>query len=289
MKYTVKKKSFLLEYLIELGVDTRKKLKSYLVHGSILINNRVTTKYDASLKVGDVVEINSKNSKGKSSDSRLDILYEDRDIIAVNKPCGLLTMATDSEKEQTMYHIVRDYIKQINPKIKVFIVHRLDKETSGVLLFAKSEKMKQSLQDNWDSLVKKRGYVALVEGVLTPKEGTVHSWLKETQSFLVYSSKVKGDGKEAITNYQVIKENTENSLVEIFLETGRKNQIRVHMKDMHHSIVGDKKYGATTNPIKRLGLHAHLLVLEHPITHKLVTLESPVPKIFEKVIQWKKL
>lgn len=211
---------------------------------------------------------------------RIDIVYEDKFIIVVNKPTHLLTISTDNEKEKTLFHKVIIYEKQKNKNNKVFIVHRLDKDTSGLIVFAKSEKVKKILQDNWDNMAKTRGYVAVVEGKVDKKSDTIKNWIKERADFTSYTSDKQNDGKLAITKYELLNTSKSYSLLKIEILTGRKNQIRVHMKDIGHPIIGDKKYGAKTNPLKRLGLHANILELEHPITHQTLKLEAKVPTQF---------
>jgi len=217
--------------------------------------------------------------------NKLDIIYQDKYILVVNKPSGLLTVSTDKEKEHTLFHQVYLYEKQKNKNNKIFIVHRLDKDTSGIVLFAKSEKIKHLLQDNWDNMVKTREYIALVEGEVKKDKDTIKSWLKENKNFITYSSNKKGDGKLAITNYEKVKTNSKYSLLKINILTGKKNQIRVHMKDIEHPIVGDKKYNSNSNPIKRLGLHATKLEIIHPITNEKVIFESKVPKSFTEIFK----
>lgn len=210
---------------------------------------------------------------------KMNIVYEDSEIIVINKPSGLLSVSTLKESENTLFHQVYTYLKQKHKNNKVFIVHRLDKDTSGLVLFAKNEKMKYLLQDNWDKLVINREYIAVVEGVVKNTK-TIKSWLKETEALVSYSSLKPNDGKLAITNYKSLTTNKSFSLLEIHILTGRKNQIRVHMKDNGSPIVGDKKYGAKTNPIKRLGLHANKLELIHPITKKVMVFETKIPNEF---------
>lgn len=217
------------------------------------------------------------------SSERIDIIYEDKDIIVVNKPSGLLTVSTDKEKEKTLFHKVYMYIKKKNKNNKVFIVHRLDKDTSGIVLFAKNESLKIKFQNDWDSLAKERKYVAIVHGTLEKDKGEIISWLKETKTLLTYSSK-PGDGKKAITNYRVINCNNNYSLLEIDIKTGRKNQIRVHMKDLNNPIVGDQKYG-TKDKFKRMYLHAYKLSVIHPVTRKLLEFETDIPNEFIKLIK----
>ena len=212
------------------------------------------------------------------------VLYEDDDMIVIDKPAGMLSISTDKEREKTAYHIVNETMKSRLGAGRIFIVHRLDRETSGVMLLAKNERAKYALQDHWDELVMRRGYIAVVEGkVLTP-EGNITSWLKQTKTLLVYSSREKGDGKLAVTNYRTLQIADQYSLLDISLETGRKNQIRVHMNDMGHPIAGDKKYGAGTDPFGRLGLHASELILKHPSTGKQISFESAMPHVFREVL-----
>jgi len=214
---------------------------------------------------------------------RIDIIYEDKFIIVVNKPSNLLTISTENEKERTLFHKVINYEKQKNKNNKIFIVHRLDRDTSGLIVFAKSEKVKKILQDNWDKMAKTRGYVAVVEGKVDKKKDTIKNWINEKANFMSYTSDKPNDGKLAITKYELINTSKSYSLLKIEILTGRKNQIRVHMKDIGHPIIGDKKYGSKTNPLKRLGLHANILELEHPITHQILKLESNVPTQFLKM------
>lgn len=210
--------------------------------------------------------------KGKASEKstacKLKIVYEDDEIIVINKPHSLLTVATEKEKEKTAFHFVMNYVKAENPQNRIFIVHRLDKDTSGVVMFAKSPEIKEAFQENWSDLVKKREYIAVVEGEMDKDEGKIESYLTETKTHLVYSTKNKIDGKLAITNYKILNKNSDYSLLEINIDTGRKNQIRAHMKELGHSVAGDKKYGSETNPFNRMALHCSKLVLFHPITHK---------------------
>lgn len=212
---------------------------------------------------------------------KLEILYEDKQLIAVNKPSGLLTIGTDKIKDRTLYRKVSDYVKKQHKSNKIFIVHRLDKDTSGIILFAKDEKTKRKLQQNWDKTT--RYYTALVEGKVNTS-GTIKNWLKETKTLYTYSSNKKNVGQLAITKYKPIISTKEYSLLNIEILTGRKNQIRVHMKDINHPIVGDKKYGSTKNPIRRMCLHANYLKFTHPTTNKEILLESKYPPIFDKLI-----
>ena len=212
---------------------------------------------------------------------KLDILYEDKEILVVNKPSGILTVSTPKEKEKTLFHEVSDYVKKSNPKAKVFIIHRLDKDTSGIVVFAKNQNIKYAYQNAWDNLVIKRGYTAVVDGVLEKKKSIIKSYLKETKTLLVYSSNDKKNGKLAITSYNVVKETKKYSMLSIDIKTGRKNQIRVHMKDIKHPILGDKKYGNKKSPLNRLMLHAGELIIINPKTKKKMEFISKTPKSFD--------
>lgn len=283
MKITVKENGELLDYLYKNLDMSKKKIKSYLTHGCIYINNTKTTKYNYQLLKGMIINIDTKSkTTGKLF---FDILYEDDYIIVVNKPSGLLTIATVKEKEKTLYHFVSEYLKKSNPKNRVFVVHRLDKDTSGVVLFAKDEKTKNTLQKDWNSLVKVREYTAVVNGVMKTKSDRLVNKLLETKTNLVYVTK-KEEGKDAITNYQVIKENKKYSLLKINIETGRKNQIRVQLANISHPIVGDVKYGEkeANKEFNRLYLHANKLKLFYPILKKEITFETKIPNEFKKIV-----
>ena len=273
MKLIVKKESELLEYLYENLDMPKRRIKQYLTHGAIYVNNNKTTQYNYKLL---------KDNKNKK-ELPFDILFEDNHIIVVNKPSGLLTIATEKEKEKTLYHIVREYLVSKDKYAKVFIVHRLDKDTSGIVVLAKDEKTKNKLQENWNEYVSLREYVAIVHGKLKKIEDRIVQNLKETKTNLVYVTK-KDDGKEAITNYKVIKENEDYSMVSINIETGRKNQIRVAFATLKHPIVGDKKYGINDKE-NRLYLHANRLKMYYPEIKKDILFETQTPNEFKKIIK----
>jgi len=218
----------------------------------------------------------------------LSIMYEDHDIIVVEKMSGLLTVGTETERENTAYYLLNDYVKKGNQKSRnrIFIVHRLDKDTSGVLVFAKSEKAKRFLQDEWERFKKK--YYAVVHGVLPEKEGIISSYLAENEAHMVYSVKERKKGKLAKTKYRVLNESDAYSLLEIELLTGRKNQIRVHFADKGFYVLGDKKYGKKKGGGKqRMGLHSASLTIDHPFTKKSMTFETKIPSYFQKMVQKK--
>lgn len=269
-KYIVKENEILTEFLKKMFSNLSKNsVKSLLHNEKVFVNGNMTTKYNYELNVGDTVEIREKVAKN------IDIIYEDKDIIVINKPSGLLTVATEKEKNKTAYHLVMEYLKKKNKNNRIFIIHRLDKDTSGIIMFAKNERAKHLYQDNWNDIVKKRCYYAVIDGKMENKEGTIKSYLKENGN-MVYSVKDRS-GKLAITEYKVLKERKNISLLDINLKTGRKNQIRVHMKENKTPILGDLKYGEKSKLINRLALHAYKLELINPVTKKLLIFEASMP------------
>ncbi len=273
-KYIVKENEILIEFLKKIFSNLSKNsVKSLLHNEKVFVNGNMTTKYNYELNAGDVVEIREKVAKN------IDIIYEDKDIIVINKPSGLLTVATEKEKNKTAYHLVMEYLKKKNKNNRIFIIHRLDKDTSGIIMFAKNERAKHLYQDNWNDIVKKRCYYAVIDGKMENKEGTIKSYLKENGN-MVYSVKDRS-GKLAITEYKVLKERKNISLLDINLKTGRKNQIRVHMKENKTPILGDLKYGEKSKLINRLALHAYKLELINPVTKKLLTFEVNMPNEFK--------
>ncbi|WEG12313.1 RluA family pseudouridine synthase [Pullulanibacillus sp. KACC 23026] len=285
-RFEVKETSELLEFLLQvIGNRGRNTVKSILARGQVSINGKKTTQYNEPLKSGDVVEVNLAKKGDSKKLEGVTILYEDEDILVVDKKEGLLTIASDKEKQLTAYRQLTDYVQTFDPKQRIFIIHRLDRDTSGVLMFAKSQEIQQKLQNDWKNSVSERTYIALVEGQIKKKTGTITSWLKETRTHLMYSSNKPNGGQKAVTHYAVLKASDKFSLLQVNLETGRKNQIRVHMQDIGHPVVGDKKYGGRGNPIGRLGLHAHILSFKHPQTGKIMRFESPVPKRFNQLFK----
>jgi len=281
VKLVVKNDGELLEYLYSNLDMPKKRIKQYLTHGSIYVNNNKVTQYNYKIIKGMNIVINTDNKNNKKLP--FDVLFEDNHIIVVNKPSGLLTIATSKEKEKTLYHIVRDYVIQKDKNKKIFIVHRLDKDTSGIVIFAKDEKTKNKLQENWNDYVKLREYIGIVYGNIDKKEGQIIQKLKETKTNLVYVSH-DNEGKEAITNYKVLKENDNYSMLQIEIETGRKNQIRVAFASINHPIVGDKKYGDKKDKNLRLYLHANRLKIFYPELKKDILFETATPTEFKKIM-----
>ncbi len=278
IKVKVKKNDELLNYLLSEDLSfSRSKLKSLLKHGCIAIENEVSSQFDDPVFEGQTITIVEHNNQ---KDTELQILFEDADILVINKPYGLLSVATNKDEEFTAYKMASTYVKISNRQNKVFVVHRLDRDTSGVMMFAKTESAKTNYQKQWNELVKDRTYIAILEGKLVQEQGTMKSFLQENKTTHMYSTST---GQEAITRFELIKHTDNHSLVKVNIDTGRKNQIRVHMADMKHPIIGDKKYGATTNPLKRLGLHAYRLELINPKTKKTMTFIADMPPKFKKI------
>ena len=278
-EYSVNKECELLEFLLfTLSGQSRNSVKSLLTNRRVSVDGAPITQYNFKLYEGDKVII-SKTPIRRKTRSNLPIIYEDDEIIVINKPSGLLSIASDKEKGSTAYRLLTDYVQQQDKHNRIFVVHRLDEDTSGVLMVAKNPKIQKALQDNWNNIVTKRGYYAIVDGKLKEKQGTIKSYLKKNIQNMMYSTKDKS-GQFAVTHYKVLKENKLYSLLDVNIDSGRKNQIRVHLGDIGHNVVGDDKYGNPTNPLKRLGLHAYELILKHPITGKVFDFKAPIPKEF---------
>ncbi len=304
----------LLEFLLATMPGTsRTKVKSLLANQEIWVNDLNITQFDHALASGDRVAIRKDMDKEKErhlSDkaarsttpsakpgnkpvskrgvpgpgSGIRILFEDNDLIVVVKPAGLLSVSTENGKEHTAYSRMTEYVKRQNGNERIFILHRLDRDTSGVMMFAKSKLVQDQLQHNWNTAITERHYIVLVEGSLDNDAGTTQSWLKENKNRVMYSSKVAGDGQLATTYWQVLRRSPAFTLLQAELQSGRKNQIRVHMHDLGHPVVGDEKYGSHQNPIQRLGLHAATLAFTHPTSGKAMRFESAVPPEFGQLM-----
>lgn len=264
---------------------SRTDLKSWLRHGQIKVNGKLTTAFDHPVLSDEEVTINLSRPFVVLRHPRLELIYEDDDVIVVNKGYGLLSVGINSQKKiESAYDIVRDYVKKQNPANKLFVVHRLDRDTSGLMMFAKTEEAQEILRHNWNNMVLERYYVALLEGYVKNDEGFIKSRLTENSQYLVYSTENPDEGKLALTRYKVLKRGHGLSLVEFSLDTGRKNQIRVHASEMGHPISGDRKYGARESRLHRLCLHARTLRFAHPITRKDMNFALPIPPRFSKAV-----
>lgn len=284
--YKVNRSEELLTFLLNKCNTSRNNVKSLLTNHQVLVNGSVVTQYNLMLAKDDEIKISKRPLKLDPVEQRrerkkyysFNILFEDEDFIAIDKPHGLLSVESDNEKECAFSYVL-GYLQQKNKALRPYVLHRIDKETSGVLIFAKNVKIHSMLKLNWNEYVKTREYYAVVEGRMEEKEQTIVSYLKENTNNLVYSTN-DPSGQKAITHYNVVKQSQEFSLLRVKIDTGRKNQIRVHMQELSHPIIGDDKYGCSKNPLKRLGLHASKLEFVHPITKELITIEAPAPRIF---------
>lgn len=279
-KVTVKEENTLLPFLFDLlNQQSKSSVKALLSHGQILVNGKVTSQFDTPLAPGDEVTVSYERGKVEFSNPLLNIVWEDDDLIVVNKKEGLLSVSSTRVKERTAYHMLSDYVKKCDPRNKIFVLHRLDRDTSGLMMFAKNQRVQNALQSDWNSAITQRTYVAVVEGRPEKDTDLIVSNLTENTQMQVYIT-AEGNGKEAITRYRLLRSNGHYSLLELDLETGRKNQIRVQMQSIGHSIAGDYKYGAETDPAGRLMLHARRLFFIHPVTGEEMRFETRIPDAF---------
>ena len=288
--YKVNRSDELLNFLLNKMSLSRNSIKSLLSSNKVLVNGSLVRQFNYPLAKDDEVKIakNSINNLPKKNNKETVsfnikpyIIYEDEYFIAINKPNGLLSVQSDKDIISA-YKYVEEYLKNKDPKIRPYVLHRIDKETSGVLVFAKDIKIHSMLKTHWNKDVTLREYYAIINGHLEEKQGTIKNYLKENSNNLVY---VANSGKLAITNYETIKQNKDYSLLKVTIDSGRKNQIRVAMKSLGHTIIGDDKYGDGISPINRLGLHASALSFINPISKELVELRAPMPKEFKTIFK----
>lgn len=269
----------------KLSDHKRSSLKAMMKYGQVAVNGVPTSQFDLTVQPGDEMSVNFTRPFVTFSHPRIRLVYEDDDIIVVHKGSGILSVGTDNRSDGTAYSIVRNYLKNKDPHLKLFIIHRLDRDTSGLMMFAKNIEAKEAMQHNWNNMVLSRTYVAVVEGKVEEESGTVRSYLAETSQYEVYSTQNPEEGQLAITRYKRLDCRHGYSLMELSLDTGRKNQIRVHMKDLGHPIVGDRKYGAKSSPLRRMALHARTLRFVHPVTRKDMLFETPIPSRFLSLLK----
>ena len=284
--WTAAEESTLMQCLeAKLTDHKRTSIKALMKYNQVALNSMPTSQFDQPVHAGDTLSVNFTRPFVVFSHPRIKLVYEDNDIIVINKGSGILSVSTDNVKDGTAYSILRDYLKKKDPRLMLFVVHRLDRDTSGLMMFAKNVEAKEAMQHNWNNMVLGRRYVAVVEGKVEQEEGVVKSYLAETSQFEVYSTQNPDEGQLAITRFKRLQCNNGYSLMKLSLDTGRKNQIRVHMKDLGHPIVGDRKYGAKASPIHRLGLHARTLHFAHPVTKKEMLFETPIPSRFLSLLK----
>lgn len=283
--YTVAEHTTLLPFLlVSIKGKSRNNIKSLLARKLVTVDGRPTSQFDTPLSPGQVVTILSVPAPRQDA-LPFPLLYEDEHLIVVNKPAKLLSVANEKEKNRTAYHIVTDYVKTQHIDNRIFVIHRLDRDTSGVLMFAKDAQTKELFQSHWNEIVTRRGYQAVVEGIPRRACDTIRTHLVETKTHLIFSGEPGANTQEAITHYKMVKAGNGYAQLDISIDTGRKNQIRVHMAEMGNPIAGDKQYGAGTNPIGRLCLHANELSFVHPVTGKPTTFIAKTPRDFNRVFR----
>lgn len=285
--FTAEQECSLQQFLTEKFVGkSRSALKSMLAHRRVSVNGRPTTTYDYALRKGDRVSINRGRVAAELHHPMLRIVFEDQWVIVVDKRNGLLSMGTDRQHDKTAYSILSQHVKKEDPANRIFIVHRLDRETSGLMIFAKSEEVKHRLQADWHRVVIDRKYVAVVDGVMPSKEGVIDAPLAENRNRKMFVSRTPDEDNavDAITHYRVLRSRGGRSLVELSLETGRKNQIRAHLEHVGCPVAGDKKYSSRSTDAGRVCLHAYKLALYHPITNEELFFSTSIPKLFDNLI-----
>lgn len=273
----------LLEYLLATLPGTKTKIKNTLQGRGIKVNGKVVTQYDYPLAPGDKVSVSCSKRNDTFKSRYVSIVYEDQYLVVIEKQPGILSMAA-GHSSLNVKAVLDDYFRRTRQKCHAHVVHRLDRDTSGLMIYAKDMDTEQILEHEWHNIVYDRRYVALVSGELEEKNGTIANWLKDNKAYVTYSSPVDNGGKYAVTHFNLLACSTEHSLVEYRLETGRKNQIRVHSADMGHPVCGDVKYGNGDNPLRRLCLHAYMLCFHHPVTRKPMEFSTPIPPQFKEVI-----
>lgn len=282
--YNVAEPDELMAFLMKkMDGVSRTRVKALLSNRVVLVDNVIVTQFNHPLKPGMKVQISREKNKHEFHHPMLKIVYEDAYLIVVEKKEGLLSVATEHQKERTAQHILSEYVKRTHRNNRVFVVHRLDRETSGLMMYAKDEKTQHTLRDNWHDIVVDRRYVSIVMGEMERDQAQIRTWLTDRKLY-VSSSNYDDGGKLSITHYKTIKRANGFSMMELELETGRKNQIRVHMSELGHPVVGDQRYGCEIDPLGRLALHAFKLCFYHPVTGELMEFETPYPASFRNLM-----
>ncbi|NDV67844.1 RluA family pseudouridine synthase [Dysgonomonas sp. 25] len=290
-QFKIKEPAQLLSFLLEKQVrKSRNAVKSLLAHKQIKVNDKLITQFDLQLNPGDRVAVMKYNQARKRNPLKgLTIVFEDEYIIVIEKESGVLSIGTDKERTKTIFNVLNSYVKaRYNKEDRIYVLHRLDREVSGLMIFAKDEETQLQFQKNWDKLVLDYQYRAIIQGQLDPPQGTIKSWLTENKNHVVFSSSFDNGGLEAITNYETVETSKHYSEVIFRLVTRRKNQVRAQMNQQKHPIVGDKKYGSTGNPIKRIALHGQEMILAHPVSGQKLEFKCPMPKAMQQLLKEKK-
>ena len=282
--YVVDAPSELLEWLLANLKQSRSKVKATLQGRGVRVGGKVVTQFDYRLEPGMKVAVSKVKKAAELKSRYVRLVYEDRHLVVVEKQAGILSMAA-GHSSLTVKAVLDDYFRRSNQRCTAHVVHRLDRDTSGLMIYAKEMQAEQILEHEWHERVYDRRYVAVVSGEMERDEGTVASWLRDNKAYITYSSPVDNGGKYAVTHYHTLARTTQHSLVEYVLETGRKNQIRVHSADIGHPVCGDVKYGNGDDPIGRLCLHAYVLCFVHPITNRRLEFVTPVPVAFRKLFK----
>lgn len=278
-RYEVRDENSLLEWLLKNVKGSKNKIKATLTGRGVRVNSKVVTQFDYQLHRGDHIAISKSKQNDKFKSRYVKILYEDKWIIVIEKNIGILSMAAGS-KSLNVKSVLDDYFNKTRQACRAHVVHRLDRDTSGLMIYAKDIETEQILEHNWHDIVFDRRYVAVVSGEMEKEQGTIANWLKDNKAYVTYSSATDNGGKYAVTHFATLERRTDYSLVEYRLETGRKNQIRVHSADMGHPVCGDVKYGNGHDPLNRLCLHAFMLCFYHPVTRQPMEFETPIPTPF---------
>ncbi|MBR7049604.1 MAG: RluA family pseudouridine synthase [Prevotella sp.] len=281
--YTVKEEAPLLEWLLNHLQQSRSKVKATLQGRGIKVNGKVVTQFDFLLQPGMKIAVSQTKKNDQFKSRYVKIVYEDRYLVVVEKNIGILSMAA-GHSSLNVKSVLDDYFRKTRQNCTAHVVHRLDRDTSGLMIYAKDMTTEQILEHEWHQIVYDRRYVAVVSGEMEDDEGTIANWLKDNKAYVTYSSPVDNGGKYAVTHFHTLARTADHSLVEYRLETGRKNQIRVHSADMGHPVCGDVKYGNGDDPIHRLCLHAYVLCFYHPVTHQRMEFETPVPNDFKFIM-----
>ena len=280
--YVVNEPAELLNWLITHLPDSRSKIKATLAGQGIKVDGKVVTQFDYPLKKGTKIAVSKTKQNNLFKNHYVKLVYEDRHLVVIEKKPGILSMAA-GHSSLNIKTVLDNYFKQSRQKCQAHVVHHLDRETSGLMIYAKDKQTELALEADWHNIVFDRRYVAVLSGEVIDNEGTITSWLKDNKAYITYSSPVDNGGKYAITHFRVLKRSYEHSLVEFKLETGRKNQIRVHAADMGHPVCGDMKYGNGDDPIRRLCLHAYMLCFYHPVNHRPMEFTTEIPQTFRKL------
>ena len=280
--YVVEEEAPLLEWLLAHLKGSKTKIKATRQGRGIKVNGKITTQFDYLLKPGAKISVSQTKKNDQFKSRFVKIVYEDRWLVVIEKNIGILSMAA-GHKSLNVKSVLDDYFKKSGQRCTAHVVHRLDRDTSGLMVYAKDMETEQIFEHNWHEIVYDRRYVVVVSGEVEPDEGTIANWLRDNKAYVTYSSPVDNGGKYAVTHFHVLNRTTEHSLVEYQLETGRKNQIRVHSADMGHPVCGDPKYGNGDDPIHRLCLHACVLCFYHPVTGERMEFETPIPTQFRQL------